>query len=223
MSSPTAARSVVSHQLHGLDGQAGACQGLAHQLPQGQVGLDGLRAATQDAGVAALDGQGRRLDGDVGAALVNHAEHAQGDAHLAHADAGGTALDAGHLADGIGHGGQLFAALGHGVDDFPGQAQAVHHGRGQSRRLGGGDVAGVGFRQRGAGLAQQAGKLRQGVILGPGGGAGHGGRGRAGLLAQGPHVGLDVHLHLRKAGNGKRETGNGKRETGNGKRETGNA
>jgi hypothetical protein len=45
------------HQLHRVRGQAGLDQRLLHQPRQRLVGLDGLRAAAQDAGVAALDGQ----------------------------------------------------------------------------------------------------------------------------------------------------------------------
>jgi hypothetical protein len=89
----------------------------------------GLRAAAQDAGVAALDGQRGGLDGHVGPALEDHAEHAQRHAHLAHAMPLGWRLHAGDLADRVGHGGELLAALGHGGDDLRRQSQAVDHGR----------------------------------------------------------------------------------------------
>ena len=45
------------HQLHRLARQAGAFKRLLHQRGQRLVGVDGLAAAAQDAGVAALDAQ----------------------------------------------------------------------------------------------------------------------------------------------------------------------
>src|SRR5690606_14886540 len=102
------------HELYRRRRQAGFGECLLYQLPQRQIRVNGFRTAAQDAGVAALDGERGGLDGDVGATLVDHAEHAQRHAHLADADARRAALDAGDLADGVGHGGQLFAAFGHG-------------------------------------------------------------------------------------------------------------
>ena len=182
------------HHLHGVGRQAGRLQCLGNQFPQGQIRLDGLGAAAQDAGIAALDRQRGGFDGDVGPALENHAEHAERYAHLADAEAGGQALDAGHFTDRIGHRGELVAAFGHGGDDLVGQAQAVDHRCGEAGGLGGGDVARIGVAQRRAGGEQQPRQFGQGVVLCPGRGAGHRGRGGTRLLADALHVSLDVHF-----------------------------
>jgi hypothetical protein len=115
-------------QLHGVGGRPASSSARAPARPApGWTGC--LGAAAQDAGVAALDGQRRGLDGHVGPALIDHAEHAQRHAHVADADAGGAALHAGDLADRVGHGGDLLAALGHGLQHLGAEAQAVDHRR----------------------------------------------------------------------------------------------
>ena len=129
------------HQLHRVFGQAGLGQRLAHQCRQRTVGMDGLGAAAQYAGVAALDRQAGGLDGDVGAALVNHAEHAQRHAHLAHAYAAGLLLHADDFANDVGHGRQLFAALGDRGQHLVAELEPVHHGCGQASRFGGCNIA----------------------------------------------------------------------------------
>ena len=50
-------------------------------------------------------------------------------AHLADGDAGGAALEIGHLADRVGQRGNLFEADRHGLDAFGGEGQAIDHGR----------------------------------------------------------------------------------------------
>ena len=106
--------------------------------------MNGLRAATQDAGIATFDGQRGGLDRHIGTALVNHAKDTDGHPHMAHADAAGAAAQIRDLADGVGHRGNLFAAFCDGGDDFVGESQPVHHGRRQTRRLGRFNVLRVG-------------------------------------------------------------------------------
>ena len=81
-----------------------------------QVRLQRLRAAAQDAGVAALDRQRRGLDRHVRPALVDHAEHAERHAHPADADAARLLAQLGDLADRVGHRRDLLAAHGDGLD-----------------------------------------------------------------------------------------------------------
>ena len=123
-------------QLHRRLGQARVGQRALHAAPQRDVGADRLGAAAQDARVAALDGQRRGLDRDVGAALVDHAEHAQRHAHAAHADAAGALRDAGDLADRVGHLGQLQAAFDDGgrAHARPGAGDRAAGRRGRCRR-----------------------------------------------------------------------------------------
>ena len=128
------------HQLHAVGRQGVVGQRPLHQERQRAVGIDCLRAAPQDAGIAALDGQAGSLDGHVGAAFEHHGEDPDRHPHLAHADAAGLLLHADDVADHIGHGGELFAALGHGVDDLRGEFQPVDHRSGQAGGLGARDV-----------------------------------------------------------------------------------
>ena len=152
------------HELHAVGGQAGFEQGALHQLPQREVGVDRLRAAAQDAGVAALDRERRGFDRHVGAALVDHAEDAQRHPHLADRNAARPLAQVDDLADRVGHRGDLLAAFGHGVDDLRRELEAVDHRGSETRGLCGFDVALVGRVQRGAFAAQQARQRRQGCV-----------------------------------------------------------
>ena len=124
---PTASRSVVCTSCTASAGRPASTSACCTSRGQRLVRFDRLRAAAQDAGVAALDRQAGGLDGHVGPALEDHAEHADRHAHLADADAAGLLLHADDLADDVGHGGQLLAALGHGLDDLGRELEAVHH------------------------------------------------------------------------------------------------
>ena len=103
----------AGHQLHGVRWQAAFSQGLPHQFGQRFVRGYGLGAATQDAGVTTFDGQAGRLNGDVGSALINHAKHTDGHAHLTHLYPAGLLAHAGDAANDVGHSRQLFAAQSH--------------------------------------------------------------------------------------------------------------
>ena len=99
------------HQLHRIGRQARFLQGLLYQQGQRFVGLNGFRATAQNASVAAFDRQAGGFDGDVGPAFENHAEHANGHAHLTHPNAAGLLLHANDFANHIGHGGQLLTSF----------------------------------------------------------------------------------------------------------------
>ncbi len=184
------------HQLHGVFRQAGLGQRRAHQRGQRAVAVHGLGAAAQDAGVAALDGQARGLDGDVGPALVDHAEHPQRHAHAAHGDAARAALHAGDLAHRVGHRGDLLAAFGQRGDDGVGQAQAVEQRPGQAGGTRRGEVALVGLGQCGAGAAQAARQRQQRGIARRRRRGGHGRGSGAGGGAQGRHQRRDIVVRI---------------------------
>ena len=175
------------HQLHAVRGQAAFFQRLRAQGSQRLAGRQGFAAAAQDAGVAAFDGQRRRLDGHVRPAFVNHAEHAQRHAHLPHADAAGLLAQAGDFANHVGHGRQLLAALRSRFDDGGRELEAVAHGRAQF--AGAGQIACIGLLQGGGVFAQQPRQRAQGAAFAGGAGAGHVRCGGAGLAAQGVHEG----------------------------------
>jgi hypothetical protein len=146
------------HQLHRVLWQARLGQRLLHDLGQRLVRINSLGAAAQDAGIAALDAEAGRFDGHVGPALVDHAEHTNWHTHLAHADAAGLLLHANDLANDVGHGGQLLAALGTGLQHLGAKFEAVHHGLGQTGGAGALQIAGVVDLQSIHVLAQQPGQ-----------------------------------------------------------------
>ena len=116
-------------------------------LPQG--GHDGigraprLFAAAEDAGIAALDGEGGSVAGDVGAALVDDGDDAHRHGSLLDDEAVGTLDVAQHPTHRVRQGGNVPDALGHGLDALGRQGEAVQHDVADAA-LGGGHVLGVG-------------------------------------------------------------------------------
>ena len=124
------------HQLHRVFGQASSGQCLVHQRGQRLIRFDGLAAAAQDAGIAALDAQAGRLDCHVGTAFKNHAKNTDWHAHLPHANATGLLLQAADGPDHIGHSRQLQAAFLQGINYLGRQTQTIDHWRTQTCVLG---------------------------------------------------------------------------------------
>ena len=180
------------HQLHRFGRQARASQGLLHQRRQRGIRFDGFAAAAQDAGVAAFDRQAGGLDGHVRPALVNHAEHADGHAHLPHANAAGLLAQRNDVTDHVWHGSQLLAAFGAGFQDGGCQLQAIDHRLGQAGFARARQIALVGRLQRPGVLAQQARQLAQRLVAHGRARAGHGARSLARLQAQNLHGFNDV-------------------------------
>jgi hypothetical protein len=152
------------HELHRVARQAGVDERRLHQRRQRQVRLQRLRAAAQDAGVAALDGERRGLDGHVGPALVDHGEDAERHPHAADLDPARLLAQVGDGADRVGHGGDLLAALRHGLDACRIEAEPFQQRRGEpglARRI---EVLAVGAHQRCGGGAEPTRQLAQGVV-----------------------------------------------------------
>ncbi len=93
------------------------------------VGAHRFGTSSQDAGVPGLEAQRRGVGGDVGARLVNDADHAQGDAHLADLDARGLLLQFADFADGVRELRDLLQALGHRFDALRCEGEPVDEGR----------------------------------------------------------------------------------------------
>ena len=120
-----------------------------------------VRAAAQDHRVAGLQAQGGGVGADVGAAFVDHADHA---------DRGGDALDAQAVRAGpVGQGavqrvrqrGDFFQAASHGLDAGLGQGQAVDERGGA---FVGGDIGLVGGQDIPHAVAQRVRHRRQRAI-----------------------------------------------------------
>ena len=158
-------------ELHGVGGQAGGGERLLHEGGEGGVGVEDFLAAAQDRGVAALQAEDGAVDGDVGARLVDDADHADGHAHAADLQAIGTRGFVEQFADGIGQRGDLADALGELLEAGLIESEAVDLGGGQAVGFGLGEVELVGLHERGGGGRQQVGQLEQRGVF-------HGGRGR---------------------------------------------
>ena len=135
---------VAGQQLHGVGGQALAEQRGTQRTHQCLVRMRRRRTAAQQHGVAGLQRQPERVDGDVGPALVDHADHAERNPLLAHLQAVGQRAAAQHLTDGIGQARDLPQSGGDAVDALRVQGEPVQHRLGSARPAGGVEVFGVG-------------------------------------------------------------------------------
>ena len=181
------------HQLGRIGGQTGFFQGLAQQGGQSGVGVQGLAAAAQDHGIARLQAEDGRVDGHVGAGLVDHGDDAQRYAHAAHQQAVGALPLAVHGAYGVGQTGHMQAGGAH-VGQYGGmQGQAVHAGGVQAPGAGRVQILRVGGAQLGFPLFEQGGQTGEGGVLGRGAGLGQQAGGFLGLLAEQGHFLCQSH------------------------------
>jgi hypothetical protein len=74
------ARGLVSggQQGHDVGVDVHLCQHAVYEVDACLTGVDGVASALQDAGVAALDTQGKHVEGHVGAGFVDHADDTEG-------------------------------------------------------------------------------------------------------------------------------------------------
>ena len=132
------------HQLDRIGGQARHNEGIAHDIDENCVTRGSGRRPAKKSGVAALEAKPSRIDGDIGACLVDHADHAHGHADLADLQAIGQRVPADHFADRVGKRSDITQCLGDIGDARGGQGQAIDdRGRG-SVALGPLDVNGIG-------------------------------------------------------------------------------
>ena len=178
--------------LHRGFGQTGGGESFAHARRDRLVARHRLRSAAQDARVAGLEAQRGRVGGDVGTRLVDDADHAERDAHLADLDAAGLELQAADLADGIAQRRDLLEALGHRRDGLGRERQAIDEGGVGAGGARGRHVARVGGDELRLVAADRGGDREQRGVLGERVGACElGGSGARGL-ADAFHVGADV-------------------------------
>ncbi|MNR02243.1 hypothetical protein D3C85_1180860 [compost metagenome] len=174
-------------QLNGVGGQAGLGDGASDHGGDGARGFQAVRTAAQDGGVARADAQGGGVCGDIGPALVDDAQHADGGADAGDVQTIGGG-PAGHLgADRIGLGGDGLDGDGHALDAGGRQGQAVDQGFGQARGAGVFNVASVSGQDLGLGGAQALSKADQGLGAGVRGGGAKGVGGGAGATAHVEH------------------------------------
>ena len=171
----------VLDQVDGGCGQAGGRHPLAQGVHNGFAGAPGFLAAAQHAGIAALEGQGRRVAGDVGAALVDDGDDPHRDGGLFDDEAVGPLDAAQHRPHRVGQGGHFPDALGHTVQPFAVQGKAVQHHL-RDVAAGGVQVGGVGAEDGRAvgGVIQSVRHAQQGAVALGGAGNANGALGIAG-------------------------------------------
>ena len=145
---------VAWQQLHGIDVAVLDRQRVAKCLHQSGIGPRRRRTTPQQHRVARFERQPERVDGHVGPALVDDADDTEGHPLLAQLKAVGQRAPAQHLTDRVGQTGDLTQPRGDAVDAVRVQRQPVEHRLWRARRLGRGQVLGVGV-QDGPRVAQQ--------------------------------------------------------------------
>ena len=151
--------------LDGVGREAGRRDRVTHDRDDRRVGVRGGRRAAQQHGVAGLEADAGGVGGDVGPSLVDHADDADRDADLLHAQAVGQRRAAHDLADRVGQAGDVAQTLGERGDAAGVEGEPVDHVLGRAtgprgldvERVGGQDV--VGGRDQGVGRRQQSGVL----------------------------------------------------------------
>lgn len=129
-------------------------EGGPHGVDDGAIGVGGFLSATEDDGVAGAETERGGVAGDIGSALVDHEDDADGDAAFFEADSAGEDAAFDEAADGVGLVGDLIDGGGHGFDALRVEPEPVAHGGAE----GGGPahILGVGF-ENGGGLAAEVG------------------------------------------------------------------
>ena len=131
-------------QLDRVGGQVLADQRVAQHVDECLVGLRGRRAAAQQHGVTGLERQTESVDGDVGPALVDHADHAERNPLLAQMQPIGQGVAAQHLTDRVGQPRDLAQTGGDPVDALRVQRQPIEHRGGCAGGPGGLEILGIG-------------------------------------------------------------------------------
>jgi hypothetical protein len=96
------------------------------------ISVTAAGAAAQQNRVARLEAETGGVGRHVGPRLVDHADHAERDAHLGDLDAAGPLAGAAHLAHGVGERGDVAQRVGHLRDPLRSQQQAVEERVGQA-------------------------------------------------------------------------------------------
>ena len=143
-----------------------AAQRPAHDVDQRPVGRRRCRAAAQDHGVAALEGEARGVDGDVGPRLVDHADDAHRHPDLADLQTVGQRRPAHHLSHGVGQSGDVAHRLGDRADPPLVEREPVEQPLGQTVLTAPLEVLGVGGDDLVGGRDEGVGDRVQRVVLG---------------------------------------------------------
>ena len=133
------------NELNRPIGKTGSFATRLQGLGQRPVRMNGLGTSPQDRGIARLQTQNRGITGYIRTALVNDANHPDGDAKLLNANSVGTIPFAQYFTHRIRQGGHFFDTSGHCLEPFRIKPQTVQHRRSQPTFLTCGEIPGIGL------------------------------------------------------------------------------
>ena len=160
---------VGRHERDDVARKAGALQSRDKAAMDRPRGAQAIRAAAQDRGVAGLEAQRAGVGGDIGPALVNHADNTQRRRDALDAQAIGPLEHGQHTAHGVGQIGDFLHAARHRLDALLVEGEPIHR---RSERVGGlrlRHVQRVRGKDRRAGLADFRRRRAQRLVLDLGG------------------------------------------------------
>ena len=156
---------VAGQQLHGVSRQALVTERGPQRADQCRVGMRRRGTAAQQHGVAGFERQPERVDGHVGPAFVDDADHAERNPLLTQLQAIGQRASAHQFADRVGQAGDLTQPVGDAVDALRVEGEPVEHGGRGSGCAGGVQVFGVGGQDVvGAGEQGVGGRVQRPVL-----------------------------------------------------------
>ncbi len=124
--------------------QAGGGEAVAQRGDERPRGMEALRAAAQDRGVAGFERQPAGVGGDVGAALVDDADDAERHADARDPEPVGPGPVRQHVADRVGQRGDVFEPRRHRFEPLRVERQAVEQRRADPGARGLAEVVGIG-------------------------------------------------------------------------------
>jgi hypothetical protein len=114
--------------LDGVGRKASFLKPLDQAGVDGAGGMERIRSAAQNDGIAGLQAQGAGVGGDIGAAFINHADDAERGAHALDLEPVGTFPGGNDVTDGIGQGGNGANAIDDRIDAALIEFQPVDEG-----------------------------------------------------------------------------------------------
>ena len=161
----------VLDELDGVGGCAGRFDGIANHGDEHLVRVDSLFAAAKEGPAAGFEAERCDINSDVGAALVDGRDDAEGHALAADLHAVGQRAHVDHLADRIGEDGDVTGVAGDRFEFLAVQLEPVDECVGESVLLRGGHIEGVGFDDVVSASEQAVGDSVEGAVLDFGGSA----------------------------------------------------
>ena len=130
----------AGQKLHGILGHVLIRAGLPEYVDQCAIGVDGRLRATKQRNIPRLQGQAESVNRHVRAGFINHAHHAERDAHLLELQAIRQGRATNNVPHGVGQRSHLAQAISNPFDAILVENQAVNEGLGHPPLTAGGYI-----------------------------------------------------------------------------------